>query len=74
MVVWFTRLVLEARVSMRGASRVLKLMSEQLGCDEPVPHWTTGRKWLQRQGHAQLTSPLPQADDWAWLVDHTVQI
>ncbi len=74
MVVWFTRLVLETRVSMRGASRVLKLMSEQLGYDEPVPHWTTGRKWLQRQGHAQLTRPLPQAADWAWLVDHTVQI
>lgn len=74
MVVWFTQLVLDARVSMRGASRVLKLMSEQLGYDERVPHWTTGRRWLQRQGHAQLTRPLPQAADWAWLVDQTVQI
>lgn len=41
---------------------------------EDAPHWTTGRLWLQRLGHAKLTQPLPQADDWAWLIDHSVQI
>jgi hypothetical protein len=25
-------------------------------------------------GHAMLTLPLEQADDWAWLIDHSVQI
>jgi hypothetical protein len=27
-----------------------------------------------RLGHAALTMPLEQADDWAWLADHSVQI
>lgn len=74
MVTWFTQLVLQARVSMRGVSRVLQLVSERLGYRGRIPHWTTGRKWLQRLGHAQLTKPQPQTGDWAWLIDHTVQI
>lgn len=74
MVTWFAQLVLDAHVSMRAASRVLGLISEQFGLDEGVPHWTTGRLWLQRLGHAQLTTPLPQSRDWAWLIDHSVQI
>lgn len=74
MVTWFTQLVLQARVSMRSVSRVLQLVGERLGYKGLIPHWTTGRKWLQRLGYAQLTKPQPQAEDWAWLIDHTVQI
>jgi len=61
-------------VSLRGASRVLALIAEAFGLTIDIPHWTTGRLWLMRLGHAMLTSPLEQADDWAWLVDHSVQI
>jgi len=39
-----------------------------------VPHWTTGRLWLLRLGHAVLTAPKAPAADWAWLIDHSVQI
>jgi hypothetical protein len=69
----FVRLVLNS-ISLRGTARVLSVMAE--GGDLPldVPDWTTGRLWLLRLGHAQLTMPLPQADDWAWLVDLSVQI
>jgi hypothetical protein len=70
----FLRLVLEAGVSLRGASRVLETISDALGLDLPVPCWTTGRLWLLRLGHAMLTAPLPEADDWALLIDHSVQI
>jgi hypothetical protein len=42
--------------------------------EEGVPHWTTGRLWLARMGLAKLTAPLPRANDWAWLADHSVQI
>jgi hypothetical protein len=59
---------------MRAASRVMELLGELFGIAIPVPHWTTGRIWLQRLGHAVLTMPQPHADDWAWLIDHTVQI
>lgn len=72
-VMWFVRLV-RTGVSLRGTSRVLELLSSAAGDSEEVPDWTTGRLWLQRLGHAKLTALLPQADDWAWLVDHSVQI
>jgi hypothetical protein len=39
-----------------------------------APHWTTGRLWVERLGHAELTAPREQAADWAWIADHSVQI
>jgi hypothetical protein len=68
------RLVLDAGVSLRGASRVMAVIGEALGLALPVPHWTTGRLWLLRLGHAMRTVTLEKADDWAWLADHSVQI
>jgi hypothetical protein len=70
----FLRLVLVAGVSLRGASRVLSVVSEALGLELKAPNWTTGRLWLLRLGHAMLHRPLEQALDWAWLIDHSVQI
>jgi hypothetical protein len=70
----FLRLVLVAGISLRGASRVLEMISEALGVEWAAPCWTTGRLWLLRLGHAMLTAELTQADDWAWLIDHSVQI
>jgi hypothetical protein len=69
----FLRLVMNG-VSLRGASRVLAVIAEAFGLPIDIPHWTTGRLWLMRLGHAMLTMPLEQADDWAWLADHSVQI
>jgi hypothetical protein len=68
------RLVLVAGVSLRGASRVLATVGQAWGLDLPVPHWTTGRLWLLRLGHATLAAGKARADDWAWLIDHSVQI
>ena len=71
----FVQLVLVAGCSLRGASRVLEVVGEALGLDWPEPpHWTTGRLWLLRLGHAALTAARAAADDWAWLVDHSVQV
>lgn len=69
----FLRLVLQG-VSLRCVPRVLHLVAEAFGWDLPIPHWTTGRLWLLRLGHALLTMELEKADDWAWLIDHSVQI
>ena len=69
----FVRLVLQG-VSLRGVPRVLTTVTEALGWELPIPHWTTGRLWLLRLGHAMLTLALDKADDWAWLIDHSVQI
>jgi hypothetical protein len=69
----FLRLVLQG-VSLRGVPRVLVIVAETLGWDLPIPHWTTGRLWLLRLGHALLTMALEKAEDWAWVIDHSVQI
>ena len=69
----FIRLVLEG-VSLRGASRVLEMLAGVLGWTVPTPHWTTGRLWLLRLGHATLTAQLQLAADWVWLIDHSAQI
>lgn len=53
---------------------MLTVLAEALGWTTPIPHWTTGRSWLLRLGHAMLTAPKAPADDWAWLIDHSVQI
>jgi hypothetical protein len=68
------RLVLSAGVSLRAAPRILATLGTSLGLSLPVPHWTTGRLWLLRMGHAMLTRPLSPGDDWAWVIDHSVQI
>lgn len=69
----FLRLVLQG-VSLRGVPRVLAIVAEALGWDLAIPHWTTGRLWLLRLGHALLTMVLEEAEDWAWIIDHSVQI
>lgn len=69
----YLRLVLDG-VSLRGTARVLAVLAEAFGWPLEIPDWTTGRLWLMRLGHAQLTLTLEQADDWAWLIDHSVQI
>jgi hypothetical protein len=69
----FLRLVF-CGVSLRAVPRVLQVFVEALGLPLRVPHWTTGRLWLMRLGHASLIEPLPKTDDWAWLIDHSVQI
>jgi hypothetical protein len=69
----FVRLVLQG-VSLRGVPRVLAVLAEAFGWSLSIPHWTTGRLWLLRLGHALLTAALDKAEDWGWLIDHSVQI
>ena len=39
-----------------------------------IPHATSGRMWLLRLGYYKLNAPLEQADDWAFLADHAIEI
>jgi hypothetical protein len=52
----------------------LEFTARCFGLPFSAPDWTTGRMWLLRFGLAQLTAPKDRADDWAWLIDHSVQI
>jgi hypothetical protein len=64
----------QSGISLRGTSRILARLADLFGFPFVAPHWTTGRLWLQRFGLAQLMAPKPPAEDWAWLIDHSVQI
>lgn len=59
---------------MRAVSRVLDFVARFFGLPFSAPDWTTGRLWLLRFGLAQLSVAKVPADDWVWLIDHSVQI
>jgi hypothetical protein len=67
-------LLLDCRGSLRGAALATGLLNRLLGGEPEVPSPTSVRSWLLRVGLHQLQRPLEQADDWVWIVDHTVQI
>jgi hypothetical protein len=69
----FLQFVLKAATSVRGASACLEVVRQRLGL-EYVPAPNTGEAWLLRVGLYELTRPKQQADDWAWLADHSVQM
>jgi hypothetical protein len=39
-----------------------------------TPSWYTGRLWLMRLGYYKLHAEKEKADDWVWIIDHSVQI
>jgi len=73
-VMLFTSLVLSDAASLRCAGRVIETVLSFLQLPLPTPSWSTGRLWLLRLGYHKLTCPKERADDWVWIVDHTVQL
>jgi hypothetical protein len=73
-VLGFLALVLRCGASLRCAAAVLAWLGSVTGRDDLSPHGSTGRLWLMRLGLAALTRPKAVAEDWAWLIDHSVQI
>jgi len=67
-------LVLTAATSLRGAGRAMEVSAHVLGLALACPSWSAGRLWLLRLGYYKLTRPKEPAEDWVWIVDHTVQI
>jgi hypothetical protein len=66
-------LVLKSCASLRGAERTLSLMSTFFKKEGKAPSWYSGRFWILRLGYYKLTRQKEKADDWIWIVDHTVQ-
>jgi hypothetical protein len=74
MVQRFLALVLERGASLRCAAGALELLIPPMGPEENSPAWSTGRLWLMRVGLAALRRPKVIAEDWVWMVDHSIQI
>jgi hypothetical protein len=66
--------LLLCRGSLRGSADSMALMSRLLGHSDRSPSPTTVRTWLLRVGLYQIQRSLEKADDWVWIVDHSVQI
>jgi hypothetical protein len=71
---WFVSLGLASATSLRGASRAMAISLAVFHLPYATPSWFPGRLWLLRLGYSKLSRPKEQADDWGWIVDHTVQL
>jgi len=70
----FLQLVLQAASSLRGASAALGLLRDFGAEFVRRPAASTGQAWLLRVGLYELTRPKAAAEDWVWIVDHSVQL
>ena len=72
----FVTFVLSSVSSLRGTARALEILTTLVPFPLPLTpcSWWTGRLWLLRLGYYKLTRPKEMADDWVWIVDHSVQV
>lgn len=70
----FLRLVLQAKTGFRGAAGALGIVSSLFPTDEPAPSPNGGQMWLLRLGLYELSRRKEHADDWVWIIDHTIQV
>lgn len=66
--------VLDGCQSFYASAWVIKLVSYLRPEVEAAPSYASIRLWLLRLGLYMLTRLLERADDWIWIVDHTMQI
>lgn len=71
----FISLVLSTITSLRGAARAIEMLTSVLPVPLPLMpcSWWTGRLWLLRLGLYTLSRPKVMADEWVWILDHSVQ-
>jgi hypothetical protein len=65
--------VLSGATGFRGAETVTEIFVSVLGLPFSCPSWSSVRMWLLRLGYYKLTRLKEKADDWVWIVDHTIQ-
>lgn len=70
----FLSFVLSAAGSQRCAAATLALIGEVCPDGLPAPCPNAGRMWLLRIGLYALQAPKEQAQDWVWIMDHTMQL
>lgn len=70
----YLRVVLNCAVGFRGAAAVLHVAALLFPTGEQGPSPNGGQMWLLRLGLYMLSRPKEQADDWVWIIDHTIQI
>ena len=74
MVQLFLNTVLSCAVAQRATAAVLNLVSQWLPGVAETPCANAGRMWLLRLGLYELIREKERADDWVWIMDHTLQL
>jgi hypothetical protein len=74
MVQRFVSLVIDCSASFRCAASVITIFGPAARHDQTAPDRSTGRLWLMRIGLAALRRPKIVAEDWIWMIDHSIQI
>jgi hypothetical protein len=67
-------LVVHAGTPLRRVAEVLSLSWSWWAEGGRVATYYSVRLWLMRLGLHQLNCPKPRADDWMWIIDHTMQM
>lgn len=69
------RLVTDVKLSLRATPRTLAAVFQAMrGGTTGVMSATTVRCWVMRLGLYALQRPLERGTDWAYLIDHTIQM
>jgi hypothetical protein len=67
-------LVLRTATHLRRVAEVLALSWSWWADGSSVGTYYSVRLWLMRLGLYQLNRPKEQADDWMWIIDHTMMV
>lgn len=67
-------MITSAATSLRATAAVLGLFTRFVPFMDQAPCANSARCWLLRIGLYQLNRPTEQADDWVWMMDHTLQL
>ena len=70
----FLDFLLIGSTSLRGGARCMDVIKNFFTVKQKMPSWYSGRLWLMRIGLYLLKRPKTIADDWIWIIDHTVKI
>ena len=73
MLLW-SNMILLATTGLRCASRAISVCLSAFHLNVAVPSWHTGRYWFMRLGYYKFNRAKQFADDWVWIIDHSVQI
>lgn len=71
---YWISLVIHGSNGLRASNRSMEISAKIFGVNLSIPSWQTGRLWLMRLGYYKLNRPKIIADDWIWIIDHSVQI
>jgi hypothetical protein len=63
-----------AAIGLRASCRAIEISIRIFGIEMPLPSWYSCRLWLMRLGYYKLNRAKVKADDWVWIIDHSVQI